>query len=138
VFEAKQRSDENGRHKGSTTMKSVKGLVAALVFGGTVLGGTQLTARTVEPVNAPAFESASVTVPERPVPERAVFTFRWSDAPRPLPPLFMGRRSDERPDPVWRGYGDRPVVARRFRHPRWTPPGANVAETLVPTDQLPE
>lgn len=118
-------------------MKSVKGLVVALAFGGTILGGTVLKAQTVEPVNVPTFESASVTVPERPMPERAVFMFRRSDAPRPFPPQFAGPRSDERPKPVWRG-GDRPVIARRFWHPRWESPIANVAETLVPTDQLPE
>lgn len=119
-------------------MKSVKILAVALAFGGTILGGTVLKAQTVEPVSAPAFEGASATVPGRPMPERGNFLFWRGDAPRPMPPVFDGPGSVERPEPVWRGRGGRPVFGRRFGHPRWAFPVAHVAETLVPTEQLPE
>ena len=117
-------------------MKSVKTLLAALVFGGTILSGTHLTAQTVEPVNDPSLGSRSVTVPAPPVFEAMISPFGPGDAPRPFPPMFLGPRSDERPMPPFRGFGDRRMFVRRFGHPRWESPVANVAETLVPTDQL--
>jgi len=118
-------------------MKSVKRWLAVLVFGGTILMGTRLTAQAVEGGAVPPWKGPSVSVPRRSA-ERGLFLLRRSEVPRPLPPQFAGPRGNERPEPLGRGHSDLPAFGRRFNPPHWASPRADVAGTLVPTDQLSE